>query len=34
MGRTVIVEERVEDELGRLFSSSTIEIGLLVGQVS
>ena len=33
MGRTVIVEERVEGELGRLFAAQAVQIGLLVGQV-
>ena len=33
MGRTVIVEERVEGDLGRLFAAQAVQIGLLVGQV-
>lgn len=33
MGRTVIIEERVEGDLGRLFAAQAVQIGLLVGQV-
>ena len=34
MGRTIIVEERVQGDLGRLSGSQRVQIGLLVGQVS
>lgn len=34
MGRTVVVEEKVEGQLGRLSAVHSVQIGLLVGQVS